>query len=195
MSEKVIKNVSMGLLKKLFSKDRMDGIALTEDGFAVLMEKAGRISVPFAEVKAVEMEGYLDKMPPYRTVRLVLKNRTVYTMDFSSDKREADEMLRHFAHFQLGGEIPNDPAAIRADLQWGLNDYRIRLEDGNLIVTKHGQEESYPLSSLEYYRTDKPSNSIHMKFQEKKLFVTVSANHCVNVWLLLTILEKFSQKK
>lgn len=195
MAEKVIKNVSMGLLKKLFSKDRMDGIALAEDGYAVLMEKAGRIPIPFVEVKAVEMEGYLDKMPPYRTVRLVLKNGTVYAMDFSSDKEEANELLRHFAGYQVGAEIPDDPTRISADLQWGLNDYRIRMEGGNLIVTKKGKEESYPLSSLEYYRTDKPSNSIHMKFQEKKLFVTVSANHCVNVWLLLTILEKFSQKK
>lgn len=195
MSNYVVKNVSKGFLKKLLSKDRIESVTLTETGFTITSEKQGEIPVSFELVTAVKTRFYLDKMTPYRTVVILTDEPKEYSLDVSPQMEEIDNILKHYASHQLKGELPEKIEDIDLVLQRGLNNYSIRLKSGCLIVTKAGQETSYPMEELEYYRVDKPSNTINLKFKDKKLFVTLSATEVTNIWLTLRILETFSTKK
>lgn len=195
MYKQIVKNTSKGFLKKMFGKNHIDSLALTDDGFVVIMEKGEEIPVFFKDVKAVKSNFYLDKITPHRTVSIVTNDQKEYSLDLSSDREEIDSVLKHYSKYQLGGEIPEDISTVKLILQYGLNDYTIRLENGNIIETKRGQESSYPLESIEYYRVDKPSNSIHIKVKEKKMFLTLSAIHVTNVWLVLEILDRLAKKQ
>lgn len=193
--DRVIKNTSKGFLKKLFKKEHIQQIALTESGFTIFMDRGEEIPLHFKDVKAVKSNFYLDKITPYRTVTIVMNDQKEYSLDLSADRAEIDFVLKHYANYQLGGEIPEDENNISVILQYGLNDDRVELENGNLIEIKRGQKNSYPLSTIEYYRVDKPSNSINIKLKEKKTFITLSAIHVTNVWLVLQILERLAKKK
>ena len=193
--DKVIKNTSKGFLKKLFKKEHIEQMALSESGFTVFMDSGEEIPLYFKDVKAVKSNFYLDKVTPHRTITILMNDQKEYSLDLSSDRAEIDFVLKHYANYQLGGDIPEDVNNISVILQYGLNDDKIELENGNLIEIKRGQKNSYPLNTIEYYRVDKPSNSINIKFKEKKTFVTLSAIHVTNVWLVLQILERLAKKQ
>lgn len=193
--DKVIKNTSKGFLKKLFKKGHIEQITLSESGFTVFMDSGEEIPLHFKDIKAVKSNFYLDKVTPYRTITILTNDQKQYSLDLSPDRAEIDFVLKHYANYQLGGDIPEDVNSIRVILQYGLNDDKIELENGTLIETKKGQKNSYPLSTVEYYRVDKPSNSINIKVKEKKTFITLSAIHVTNVWLVLQILEKLAKKQ
>lgn len=195
MENKFIPNVSKGFFKKIFGKDRIEGIGLTENGFNIVMEKGNQISISFENIKLIKTNFYLDKVTPYRTITILTNDEKEYNLDVSSKKEDVDDILKHYAGFQLKGDIPENINEINIVLQYGLNDYKIRLENGYLIETKKGQETSYDLKTIEYYRVDKPSNSINIKFKEKKLFVSLSAINVNNIWLILEILERVAKKQ
>ncbi|RRD94624.1 hypothetical protein EII17_07410 [Clostridiales bacterium COT073_COT-073] len=188
-------NVSKGFLKKLFGKDRIESVVLKENGFTIRMEKGEEIPLAFDQVKAVKSNFYFDQSTPYRMVTFVMKDEKEYTLNVSSDRAEIDSILQHYAKYQLQGDLPENVGAIKLILQYGLNDYTLRLENGSLIETKNGQESIYPLSTMEYYRVDKPSNLINLKFKDKKMFVRLSALHVTNLWLVMQILERVSEDK
>lgn len=195
MNEKIIKNVSKSFLKKLFGKDRIEAVALKENGFAIRMEKGEEIPLEFDKVKAVKSNFYFDKIPAYRMVTFVTKEEKEYSLNVSSNREDIESILQHYAKYQLQGDLPENVRNITLILQYGFNDYTLRLENGSLIETKNGQESIYPLSTMEYYRVDKPSNLIHLKFKDKKMFVSLSALHVTNLWLVMQILERVSEDK
>lgn len=194
MYDKLISNTSKGLFKKLFSKDRITGLAFTDFGFAIVMEKHPAIDIPFENLEAAKVNFYFEKTTPYRTMTLVTKEGKEYSLDIDPYSGEVDEVLKHFARFQLNGDIPNKIEDIDVVLIRGANNYEIKLESGYLVVTQNGEKTQYPWDHLEYYRIDKPSNNINLKFQEKKLFVSLSGIHVTNLWLLLEILKRFTKE-
>lgn len=191
----VIKNTSKGFFKKIFNKNHIEKIALSEEGFVIFMEKEEEVLIPFKDIKAVKSNFYLDKITPYRTATILMNDQKEYSIDVSPEIEEINSILKHYAKYQLGGDISDDVHDINVVLQYGINDYKIRLERGNLIETKRGKEISYPLNTIEYYRVDKPSNTINIKFKNKKMFITLSAINVTNIWLLLQILEKVAEKQ
>lgn len=195
MYKEIIENTSKGFLKKLFGKKHIEKIALSEEGFVIFMEKGEEILINFRDIQAVKSNFYLEKNPPYRTVTIVTNQQKEYSLEITPEREVIDSVLKHYSDYQLGGDIPADINSINVVLQYGLNDYKIRFENGNLIETKRGKETSYPLNTIEYYRVDKPSNTINIKFRDKKLFVTLSAIHVTNVWLILAILERIADKQ
>lgn len=195
MYKKIIKNTSKGFLKKLFAKTRIEKIALCENGFVVFMDDGEEMKLNFADIKAVKSSFYFDKITPHRGITILTNDEKEYSIEVAPEREEIDSVLRHYSDYQIGGEIPNNIESINVVLQYGLNDYKIRIEKGNLIETKKGQENSYPLDTIEYYRVDKPSNTINIKFKDKKTFVTLSALNVTNVLLVLEILEKVAKKQ
>ena len=195
MDKKIIKNTSKVFFRKIFGKRHIEKIALSEDGFIVFMDKGEEITLPFKDIKAVKSNFYLDKITTHRTITIWMKDQKEYSIEVSPEREEIDSVLKHYAGYQLGGALPEDMQNVNVILQYGLNEDTVRLENGNLIDTKRGEDHSYPLDTIEYYRVDKPSNTINIKFKEKKTFVALSAIHVTNVWLLLEILEKLAKKQ
>ena len=195
MYDKIINNTSKGVFKKLFSKEHISGLAITDFGFSIVMEKSSAIEIPFENLQAAKVNFYFDKTTPYRTITLVTKEGKEYSLDIAPYSGEVDEALKHFAKFQLRGEIPSNIEDINVLLIRGLNGYEIKLENGNLVITKNGERTEYPWSHLEYYRIDKPSNNINLKFQEKKLFVSLSGINVTNIWLLLEVLKRSAKEQ
>ncbi|MGI5172226.1 hypothetical protein H0R92_01310 [Treponema sp. OMZ 840] len=195
MYTKIIKNTSKGFLKKLFGQNHIEKIALSEDGFVVFMDKGDEIPLYFKDIKAVKSNFYFDKITPHRTITILMNDQKEYSADIAPEKEEIDSVLKHYAKYQLNGDIPEEINSIKVILQYGLNDYNIRIENGNLIETKRGRDASFPLNTIEYYRIDKPSNTINIKFKDKKTFITLSAIHVTNIWLVLEILEKLAKKQ
>ncbi|MBW9213014.1 MULTISPECIES: hypothetical protein [Terrabacteria group] len=195
MYKKIINNTSKGFSQKIFGKNHIEKIALIEDGFVVFMGKGEDIKLYFGDIKAVKSNFYLDKITPYRVITILTSNQKEYSLQISPSREEIDSVPKHYANYQLGGDIPEDINAVDVVLQYGLNDYKIQLKNGNLIETKRGQDSLYPLNTIEYYRIDKPSNTINIKFKEKKTFITLSAIQVTNVWLVIQILEKIAKNK
>lgn len=195
MNEKVIKNVSKGFLKKLFGKDSIDSLTIIENGFTLNMEKGEAIALPFYNIKALKTDQYLKKTAPYRTINIETGDDQNYSMNISSDREEIDAVLKHYANYQLQGKSLDNINTLKVVLQYGLNDYHIRIENGNLIEYKNGEDQVYPLNTIEYYRVDKPSNIINIKFRDKKMFIRLSVVHVTNIWLVFQILERLAEKQ
>lgn len=195
MNEKVIKNVSKGFLKKLFGKDSIDSLTIIENGFTLNMEKGETIALPFYNIKALKTDQYLKKAAPYRTINIETGDDQNYSMNISSDREEIDAVLKHYANYQLQGKSLDNINTLKVVLQYGLNDYHIRIENGNLIEYKNGEDQVYPLNTIEYYRVDKPSNIINIKFRDKKMFIRLSVVHVTNIWLVFQILERLAEKQ
>lgn len=181
--------------KKKFSKERISGLDITDFGFAVIIENKPPIEINFENIQAMKVNFYFDKVTPYRTVTIGTKDKKEYSLDVEPYSGEVDEILKHFAKFQLKGELSSNIADINVSLFCGVNDYEIKLEKGNLIVNRNGERISYPWSSLEYYRIDKVSSNVNLKFKEKKLFVSINGMDATNIWLLLEILKRFGNEQ
>lgn len=195
MVDKMIKNTSKGLFKKLFSKDRISGVRVTDAGFDIVMEKSSAIEIPFENLQAAKVNFYFEKMTPYRTLTLVTGDGNEYSLDVDPYAGEIDEALKHFAQFQLKGDMPSSIRDISVVLMKGLNGYEVKLENGDLIVIKDKEQTKYPWDQLTYYRMDKPNNSINLKFQDNELFVRLSITNVTNLWLLMEILKRFAKEQ
>ncbi|MGP1504884.1 MAG: hypothetical protein ACTTIR_04615 [Eggerthia catenaformis] len=188
---KLINNTSNILLKKILGKNRIVKIKLIEDGFIVFREKRERTLLYFKDIMIMRTGYYFYENMPYHIITILMNDREKYSMDVSSKKEGIDTILKHYAKYQLRGDIPEDIDDINVLLQHGLNDYSIRLASGNLIKTGHGQKVLYPLNAIEYYRIDKESDAIDIKIRNKEEFITLNVAYVTNIWLVLQILERF----
>lgn len=66
----------------------------------------------------------------------VTKEEKEYSLDIDPYSGEVDEVLKHFARFQLNGDIPNKIKDIDVVLLHGVNNYEIKLENGCLLLRK-----------------------------------------------------------
>ncbi|NLC72456.1 MAG: hypothetical protein GX684_01585 [Ruminococcaceae bacterium] len=190
MQRKVIKNTATGALKKLFSKDRITGLAIADHGFSVIMEKSSAIEILFENLSAAKVSFFFDALTPYRTLTLITHAGKEYTLNIDPYSGELEDVLQHFANYQLPGGIPENIN----DIDISLLPYA-KLRGGKLLVENKGSITEYPWDELEYYRIDKPSETINLKFKNKKLFVTFSAVNVTNLWLFLQILGRHAKEQ
>lgn len=191
MERKRVENTSKGLFQKLFGKDRVEAVELEEKGFRIFMQKTGEHWLPLEETEAIKVQFYFAKTTPFRILTFVSKEKKEYSLDVDPYSGEVKDILSLYAKYQLKGELSDKIEDYNFDLQTD----RIRLEEGELIEKIRGEEIRYPWSHLEYYRIDIPSQLIHLKFQEKKLFVSLAAVHLTNLWLVLEVLKRFAKKQ
>ena len=95
----------------------------------------------------------------------------------------------------MNGNIPQLIDEANVVILKGMNDYTIRLENGNLLISKNGELTSYPWATMEYYRIDRPAQNLNLKFPEKKMFVSLSGPNVTNLWLVLQLLDRFSTQQ
>ena len=178
---RVINNTSGALFKRMLGKNYIEKVELTKDGFTALY---------FKDIRGVRTGYYLDENMPYCIVTILMNSNNKYGMGVSSGREEVDLLLRHYARYQLGGDIPEDIDDIHVVLQYGVSGYSIRLEKGYLIEARRNHEYSYPLNEIESYEINKRSDAIDIIFRNREAMITLSMSRVANIWLVLQILGK-----
>ncbi|EMD16467.1 hypothetical protein HMPREF9943_01250, partial [Eggerthia catenaformis OT 569 = DSM 20559] len=192
---RVINNTSRALFKRMLGKNYIEKVELTKDGFTAFMTDGEKIPLYFKDIRGVRTGFYFDENMPCRIVTILMNSNKKYGMGVSSGREEVDLLLRHYARYQLGGDIPEDIDDINVVLQYGVSGYSIRLEKGYLIEARSGHRDLYPLNTIEYYRIDKISDTIDVKFRDRGEFITLNIACVTNIWLVLQILEKFAGRR
>lgn len=190
---RVINNTSGALFKRMLGKNYIEKVELTKDGFTAFMTDGEKIPLYFKDIRGVRTGYYLDENMPCRIVTILMNSNKKYGMGVSSGREEVDLLLRHYARYQLEGDIPEDIDDINVVLQYGLSGYRIQLEKGYLIETENGHATLYLLNAIDYYEIDKISDAIDIKFRNKEKTVTLSLSRVTNIWLVLQILERLAK--
>ena len=165
---RVINNTSGALFKRMLGKNYIEKVELTKDGFTAFMTDGEKIPLYFKDIRGVRTGYYLDENMPCRIVTILMNSNKKYGMGVSSGREEVDLLLRHYARYQLGGDIPEDIDDINVVLQYGVSGYSIRLEKGYLIETENGHATLYLLNAIDYYEIDKISDAIDIKFSHIK---------------------------
>ncbi|MGP1370945.1 MAG: hypothetical protein ACTTKU_07165 [Eggerthia catenaformis] len=190
---KVISSASEILFKRMLGKNYLEKIEADNDGFVVFPKEGEKIPLYFKDIRGVRTGYYLDENMPCRIVTILMNSNKKYGMGVSSGREEVDLLLRHYARYQLGGDIPEDIDDIHVVLQYGVSGYSIRLEKGYLIETENGHATLYLLNAIDYYEIDKISDAIDIKFRDKEKTVTLSMSRVTNIWLVLQILERLAK--
>ena len=185
---RIISGVSEILFKRMLDRSYIEKIELDETGFTVFAKGGEKTPLYFNDVKAVRTGYYLDKTMPCCIVILFMNDHKKYSIDVSL--KETDSILKHYAHYQLKGDVPENISKISVVLQVGVNGYSIRLEKGYLIETKRNHEYFYPLNEIESYGIDKRSDAIDIIFRNREAMITLSMSRVTNIWLVLQILGK-----
>ena len=188
---KVISSASEILFKRMLDKNYIEKVELTKDGFTAFMTDGEKIPLYFKDIRGVRTGYYLDENMPCCIVRILMNDDKKYSMAVSL--KETNFILRHYARYQLGGDIPEDIDDIHVVLQYGVNGYSIQLENGTLIETENGHATLYLLNTIDYYEIDKISDAIDIKFRDKEKTVTLSMSRVTNIWLVLQILERLAK--
>ena len=190
---KVISSASEILFKRMLGKNYLEKIEADNDGFVVFPKEGEKIPLYFKDIRGVRTGYYLDENMPCCIVTILMNSNNKYGMGVSSGREEVDLLLRHYARYQLGGDIPEDIDDIHVVLQYGVSGYSIRLEKGYLIETENGHATLYLLNAIDYYEIDKISDAIDIKFRDKEKTVTLSMSRVTNIWLVLQILERLAK--
>ena len=190
---RVINNTSRALFKRMLGKNYIEKVELTKDGFTAFMTDGEKIPLYFKDIRGVRTGYYLDENMPCCIVTILMNSNKKYGMGVSSGREEVDLLLRHYARYQLGGDIPEDIDDIHVVLQYGVSGYSIRLEKGYLIEARRNHEYSYPLKEIESYEINKRSDAIDIIFRNRDAMITLSISQVTNIWLVLQILGKFKK--
>ena len=190
---RVINNTSGALFKRMLGKNYIEKVELTKDGFTAFMTDGEKIPLYFKDIRGVRTGYYLDENMPCCIVTILMNSNKKYGMGVSSGREEVDLLLRHYARYQLGGDIPEDIDDIHVVLQYGVSGYSIRLEKGYLIEARRNHEYSYPLKEIESYEINKRSDAIDIIFRNRDAMITLSISQVTNIWLVLQILGKFKK--
>ena len=190
---RVINNTSRALFKRMLGKNYIEKVELTKDGFTAFMTDGEKIPLYFKDIRGVRTGFYFDENMPCRIVTILMNSNKKYGMGVSSGREEVDLLLRHYARYQLEGDIPEDIDDIHVVLQYGLNGYSIQLENGYLIEARRNHEYSYPLNEIESYEINKRSDAIDIIFRNREAMITLSISQVTNIWLVLQILGKFKK--
>ena len=188
---KVISSASEILFKRMLGKNYLEKIEADNDGFVVFPKEGEKIPLYFKDIRGVRTGYYLEENMPCCIVRILMNDDKKYSMAVSL--KETNFILRHYARYQLGGDISKDIDDIHVVLQYGVNGYSIQLENGTLIETENGHATLYLLNAIDYYEIDKISDAIDIKFRDKEKTVTLSMSRVTNIWLVLQILERFAK--
>ena len=192
---RVINNTSRALFKRMLGKNYIEKVELTKDGFTAFMTDGEKIPLYFKDIRGVRTGFYFDENMPCRIVTILMNSNKKYGMGVSSGREEVDLLLRHYARYQLGGDISEDIDDINVVLQYGVSGYSIRLEKGYLIEARRNHEYSYPLNEIESYEINKRSDAIDIIFRNREAMITLSISQVTNIWLVLQILEKFAGRR
>ena len=190
---RVINNTSRALFKRMLGKNYIEKVELTKDGFTAFMTDGEKIPLYFKDIRGVRTGFYFDENMPCRIVTILMNSNKKYGMGVSSGREEVDLLLRHYARYQLGGDISEDIDDIHVVLQYGVSGYSIRLEKGYLIEARRNHEYSYPLKEIESYEINKRSDAIDIIFRNRDAMITLSISQVTNIWLVLQILGKFKK--
>ena len=190
---KVISSASEILFKRMLGKNYLEKIEADNDGFVVFPKEGEKIPLYFKDIRGVRTGYYLDENMPCCIVTILMNSNKKYGMGVSSGREEVDLLLRHYARYQLGGDIPEDIDDIHVVLQYGVSGYSIRLEKGYLIEARRNHEYSYPLNEIESYEINKRSDAIDIIFRNRDAMITLSISQVTNIWLVLQILGKFKK--
>ena len=190
---RVINNTSRALFKRMLGKNYIEKVELTKDGFTAFMTDGEKIPLYFKDIRGVRTGFYFDENMPCRIVTILMNSNKKYGMGVSSGREEVDLLLRHYARYQLGGDISEDIDDINVVLQYGVSGYSIRLEKGYLIEARRNHEYSYPLNEIESYEINKRSDAIDIIFRNREAMITLSISQVTNIWLVLQILGKFKK--
>ena len=190
---RVINNTSGALFKRMLGNNYIEKVELTKDGFTAFMTDGEKIPLYFKDIRGVRTGYYLDENMPCCIVTILMNSNKKYGMGVSSGREEVDLLLRHYARYQLGGDISEDIDDIHVVLQYGVSGYSIRLEKGYLIEARRNHEYSYPLKEIESYEINKRSDAIDIIFRNRDAMITLSISQVTNIWLVLQILGKFKK--
>lgn len=191
----VIHNTSKGMFKKLFGKDHLENIELTNTGFGLNFIKAGRIELAFEDIREIRTHAYFGQTEPYRTAILITNDNKEYSIDLDPHNGDIQRLLKHYSIFQLGStELPEDVNELNLLLEYIKEDSYTKLENGNLVVVKKGAKTIYSLSEVRHYKIDAGAGWLGFKFPDKTLYVTIGINSANNIWLIHTILQTYFDK-
>lgn len=190
-----IQNTSKGLFSKLFGKDHLTSIDLTETGFTLNLTKSGAVTLDFSELRDLRTRNYFDKMTPYRELTLTTKAGQSYTLEADPYNGDVQTVHQHYARYQLGQDsLPDRLDELDLLLEHSDRGNTTRLEKGYLVVTKKGEEIRYALADLEHYKIDPGAGWIGFKFPGKTLMVTIGISSANNLWLITQLLETHVKK-
>lgn len=190
-----ISNTSKGFFGKLFGKDHLISLDLTDTGFALNLTKSGAVILNFSDLRDIRTRNYFDKMTPYRETIFTTTAGKTYTIEADPYNGDVQTILKHYAQYQLGQEnLPESLDKLNLTLEHLDNGNTTRLENGYLVIFKKGEETRYPLADIQHYKIDAGAGWIGFKFPDKKLYVTIDINSTNNLWLLHQILDTYFDK-
>lgn len=190
-----ILNTSKGFFGKLFGKDHLTSLDLTDTGFVLNLTKSGAIALDFSELRDLRTRNYFDKMTPYRELILTTRAGKAYSLEADPYNGDVQIVLKHYARYQLGQDkLPDSLEQLNLTLEHFDNGNTTRLENSYLVISKKGDETRYPLADLQHYKIDAGAGWIGFKFPDKKLYVTIGISSANNLWLIQQILETYVDK-